>query len=106
LPGQLSEHKDNNIISNVFTYKLVNKTTKNIENVSSKLLSQEVTINLVSTSNNFVVPSQGLAEGTLFVEINSAAVSGDRNKIKIGVYEGDTLIETTTANFLGPRSYR
>ena len=25
LPGQLYEHKDNNIISNVFTYKLVNK---------------------------------------------------------------------------------
>lgn len=106
LPGQLYEHKDNNIISNVFTYKLVNKTTKDIENVSFKLLSQEGTINLVSTSNNFVVPSQGLAEGTLFVEINNAALSGDRNKIKIGVYEGDKLIETTTANFLGPRSYR
>ena len=106
LPGQLYEHKENNIISNVFTYKLVNKTTKNIENVTLKLLSHKGTLKLVATSNNFIVPSQGLAEGTLFIEINNAAITGDRNKIKIGVYAGNSLIETCTANFLGPRSYK
>ncbi|TNJ43521.1 cytochrome c oxidase accessory protein CcoG [Tamlana fucoidanivorans] len=106
LPGQLYEHKDNNIISNVFTYKLVNKTSRDIENVSLKLMSHQGELKLVATSDNFVVPKQGIAEGTLFVEINNAALSGDRNKIKIGVYEDDKLIETTTANFLGPRSFK
>ncbi len=106
LPGQLYEHKDGNIISNVFTYKLVNKTTKDIENVRLKLMSHQGILKLVSTSDSFIVPSQGLAEGTLFIEINNAALSGDRNKIKIGVYQGDKLIETTSANFLGPRSYK
>ncbi|SFZ92573.1 cytochrome c oxidase accessory protein FixG [Flaviramulus basaltis] len=106
LPGQLYEHKENNIISNVFTYKLVNKTTKDINNVSFKLLSHKGTLKLVATHNTFVVPKQGIAKGTLFIEINNSALSGDRNKIKIGVYQGDKLIETTTANFLGPRSYR
>ncbi len=106
LPGQLYEHKDNNIISNVFTYKLVNKTTKTIEDVRLKLLSHNGTLKLVSTTDTFNVPAQGLAEGTLFVEINNSELNGDRNKIKIGVYQGDKLIETTTANFLGPRSYK
>ncbi|WNH13239.1 cytochrome c oxidase accessory protein CcoG [Thalassobellus suaedae] len=106
LPGQLYEHKENNIISNVFTYKLVNKTTKDIDNVSLKLLSHKGTLKLVSTSDSFVVPGQGIAKGTLFIEINNSALSGDRNKIKIGIYQNDKLIETTTANFLGPRSYR
>ena len=106
LPGQLYEHKENNIISNVFTYKLVNKTSLDIENVSFKLMSHEGTLKLVSTSDVFVVPSQGIAKGTLFIEINNAALSGDRNKIRIGVYQGDELIETTTANFLGPRSFK
>ncbi len=106
LPGQLYEHKDNNIISNVFTYKLINKTTKHIDNVSLKLLSHKGTLKLVSTHQSFTVPEQGIAEGTLFIEINNAALSGDRNKIRIGVYQDDTLIETTTANFLGPRSFR
>tara|TARA_R110000868_G_scaffold340539_1_gene601195 strand:+ start:354 stop:1778 length:1425 start_codon:yes stop_codon:yes gene_type:complete len=106
LPGQLYEHKENNIISNVFTYKLINKTSSDIENVSFKLLSHTGELKLVATSNDFIVPSQGIAKGTLFIEINNAALSGDRNKIKIGVYKGDELIETTTANFLGPRSFK
>jgi len=105
LPGQLYERKNNNIISNVFTYKLVNKTTKEINDVSFKLLSHNGTIKLVSTANSFVVPKQDLAEGTLFVEINNSELSGDRNALKIGVYSKDKLIETTSANFLGPRSY-
>jgi len=53
-----------------------------------------------------VVPKQGLAEGTLFIEINASALSGDKDKIKIGVYSGKKLIETTSVAFLGPRSYR
>ena len=106
LPGQLYEHKENNIISNVFTYKLVNKTTKDIKNVSFKLMSHKGDLKLVATHTSFIVPSQGISKGTLFIEINNSALTGDRNKIKIGVYADDKLIETTTANFLGPRSYK
>ena len=106
LPGQLYEHKDNNIISNVFTYKLVNKTSKDIEAVSFKLMSHKGELKLVATKDHFIVPRQEISKGTLFVEINNAALSGDRNKIKIGIYSGDKLIETTTANFLGPRSFK
>ncbi|MFV0540693.1 MAG: cytochrome c oxidase accessory protein CcoG [Aestuariibaculum sp.] len=105
LPGQLYEHKDNNIISNVFTYKLVNKTTDDIKDVSFKLLSHQGKLKLVSTKNTFTVTEGGFAQGTLFIEINNAALTGDRNKIKIGVYQGDKLIETATANFLGPRTF-
>ena len=105
LPGQLYEHKGNNIISNVFTYKLVNKTSQTIENVSFKLRKYKGDIKLVSTTDNFTVQKQGLAEGTLFIEINKSELTGDKNKLMIEVYSGDKLIETTTVNFLGPRSY-
>jgi len=104
LPGQLYEHKENNIISNVYTFKLVNKTTVDINDVSFKLMSHKGTVKLVS-NENFIVPKQNISEGTLFIEINNSALTGDRNNLKIGVYSGDELIETTTANFLGPRSY-
>ncbi|PQJ72135.1 cytochrome c oxidase accessory protein CcoG [Polaribacter butkevichii] len=105
LPGQLYQHKENNIISNVYTFKVINKTTKDINNVSYKILSHKGTIKLVS-NHDFVVPKQGLAEGTLFIEINSAALEKDKIKLEIGVYSDDKLIETTTTNFLGPRSYK
>jgi hypothetical protein len=104
LPGQLYERKDNNIISNVYTYKLVNKTSKNIEDVSFKLLSHNGEVNMVSV-DSFEVPAQDLAEGTLFIEINNSALTGDKDKLKIGVYSGEELIVTTITQFLAPRSY-
>lgn len=105
LPGQLYEHKEGNIISNVYTYKLVNKTTKEVNDVNFKLLSHKGTVKLVR-NEDFQVPAQDLAEGTLFVEINNAAIKSDKEKIKIGVYSGDELIETTMTAFLAPRSYK
>ncbi len=104
LPGQLYERKEGNIISNVYTFKLINKTTKDIADVNFKLISHEGTIELV-THENFAVPAQDLAEGTLFIEINNSALNGDKDKLKIGVYSGDKLIESTTARFLAPRNY-
>ncbi|GAA4291773.1 cytochrome c oxidase accessory protein CcoG [Aestuariibaculum suncheonense] len=105
LPGQLYEHKGEQMISNIFTYKLVNKTVKEIDDVSFKLRKYKGDIKLVSANNNFKVPKQGIAEGTMFIEINKSDLSGDKNKLTIDVYSGDELIETTTVNFLGPRSY-
>jgi len=106
LPGQLYEHKGETIISNVFTYKLINKTTEKIEDVHFKLRQYKGEIKLVSNTGQIEVPEQGLAEGTLFIEIDKKELKGDKNKLMIEVYSGDELIETTTVNFLGPRSYR
>ena len=105
LPGQLYEHKADNIISNVYTFKLINKTVENIDNVHFRLKSHKGTIKLVS-SEFFNVEGQGLAEGTLFIEINASALSGDKDRLEIEVLSRDEVIETTTTAFLGPRSYK
>jgi cytochrome c oxidase accessory protein FixG len=104
LPGQLYEHKEGDIISNVYTFKLINKTVDTVPDVSFKLLSHKGEIKMVR-KEDFMVPAQGLAEGTLFIEIHNAAIKTDKEKVKIGVYSGDKLIETTLTAFLAPRSY-
>lgn len=103
LPGQLYEHKENNMISNVYTYKLINKTSVGYEDVEFRLISHNGTINTVKEHIN--VPPNGLAEGTLFIEINKSVLNDDKDEVKIAVYCGDRLIETTGITFLGPRSY-
>ena len=105
LPGQLFEHKADNMISNVFTYKLINKTTHNVEDVSFKLRNYKGDIKLVSQQDDFEVPAEGLAEGTMFIEINKKDLNGERNKLIIDVYSQDKLIETTSVNFMGPTTY-
>ncbi|REG87292.1 cytochrome c oxidase accessory protein CcoG [Winogradskyella sediminis] len=105
LPGQLYEHKDNGIISNVYTFKLVNKTSNEIDNLSFKLRGWDGDIHIVSTSETFGVEPQGIAEGTLFIELKQSDLSGDKNDVMIDLYSEDELIETTSVTFLGPRSF-
>jgi cytochrome c oxidase accessory protein FixG len=104
LPGQLYERKEGNIISNVFTYKLLNKTTVDIRNVHFELLSHPGRVILVS-HENFEVPAEQRSEGTLFIEIDNKDLNGDKDKLRIGVYSGTELVETTNVRFLAPRSY-
>lgn len=105
LPGQLYEQKGENIISNVYTYKLVNKTSNDIENISFQIRNVDGKIKLVSNSNNLVLKAQDIAEGTLFIELNRSNLSGDKNNFTIDIYSDAKLIETTSIGFLGPRSY-
>ncbi|KGO94951.1 cytochrome c oxidase accessory protein CcoG [Flavobacterium subsaxonicum] len=103
LPGQLFEHKGDNI-SNVFTYKVINKTAKDFNNVHFELKGLQGEVKMVGAST-FKIKREGIAQGTLFVEINPAFLKSDKTKITLGVYEGDKLIETETTNFLAPRSF-
>ncbi|MGC4042054.1 MAG: cytochrome c oxidase accessory protein CcoG [Flavobacterium sp.] len=103
LPGQLFQHKGDNI-SNVYTYKIVNKSAKDFKDVHFELISQKGSIKTVGKPH-FVVKAQQISQGTLFIEINKFLLDNDKTKIKIGVYDGQRLIETATTNFLSPRTF-
>ncbi len=66
LPGQLY-FQEGETISNVYTYKLINKTNNDYDNVDIRLLSHEGKVELVG--GQITIPKSGLFEGTLFVKI-------------------------------------
>lgn len=103
LPGQLFEHKGENI-SNVYTFKIVNKTAKNFEKVTIKLENPKGEIKMVG-KQTLKIEKEGVAQGTLFIEIHPEDLSGDKTKLEINVYNGNELIDQTSTNFLGPRSF-
>lgn len=103
LPGQLYEHKGENI-SNIYTYKIVNKTANDFKHLHFKLISPEGVIKKVG-NEHFVLKREAMSQGTFFVEINQYKLEKDKTKIKIGVYDGNRLLETNQTNFLGPRKF-
>jgi cytochrome c oxidase accessory protein FixG len=103
LPGQLFQHKGDNI-SNVYTYKVVNKTNDNFDNVHFELVSHKGTIQMVG-KNKITVKKDQIGKGTLFIEINQALLDGDKTKLKINIYNDGQLIDTEVTNFLGPISF-
>jgi len=103
LPGQLFQHKGDKI-SNVYTYKIVNKTMKDYNDIHFELLDQKGQIRNVGNTH-FKIKKEGISQGTLFIEIDEVLLESDKTKVKIGVYNGTELLEATTTNFLGPRSF-
>jgi cytochrome c oxidase accessory protein FixG len=103
LPGQLFQHKGENI-SNIYTFKIINKTSKDFDSVHFMLHNIKGSIKIVGKSN-LKVPKQGMIEGTLFVEINQFLLEDDKTKLEIEVFNKRKRIETTKTNFLGPRSF-
>lgn len=105
LPGQLYQHRENGIISNVYTYKLINKTSLDYEDLQFRLLSHSGEIETIG--NQFIsVASNSFSEGTLFVNISRKSLAKEKEKLEIGVYSNDHLIETTSVTFMGPRTYK
>lgn len=103
LPGQLFQHKGDNI-SNVYTFKIINKTNNEFKDIHFKLVGIKGTLNVVG-HQDFKVPKQGMNSGTLFIEINQFLLETDKTKLEIEVYNGNKKIETATTNFLSPRSF-
>ncbi|MFM1754407.1 MAG: hypothetical protein RLZZ236_1346 [Bacteroidota bacterium] len=103
LPGQLFQHKGDNI-SNVYTFKIINKTNDEFKDIHFKLVGIKGTLKVVG-HQDFKVPKQGMNSGTLFIEINQFLLETDKTKLEIEVYNGNEKIETATTNFLSPRSF-
>jgi len=101
-PGQLYQQEANNQLSNVYNYKLLNKTFKDKE-VVLKPENFGGSIRLVG-ENRMVIPKDGYATGTLFVYVNYSEIKGRKTPLRIGVYEGAKKIGTIKTSFLGPFS--
>ena len=99
LPGQMFSTKGE-IVSNVYTFKLINKTVNDLENIDIKLISHNGEVKIVG--GNSKVLNGDLTEGTLFIEIEKKDLTSSKEKLKLGVYANGELIETTSTNFPGP----
>lgn len=105
IPGQLYQHKANGIISNVYTYKLINKTDQALDSIHFELKNHTGTIRLVPHTFVQLEPNT-IGEGTLFIEVLEGSLSGTKNQLEIDIYQGKKHIESTKAAFMGPRTYQ
>lgn len=101
-PGQLFQKVDDSTLSNLYNWEVINKTTRDINDISFKIPGKNAKINLVGKQSELTAPKQGLTKGMLFVELPLEQVEGHKTKLIFEVYSGNTLLDKTTTNFLGP----
>jgi cytochrome c oxidase accessory protein FixG len=99
-PGQLYQEQPNNQMSNLYNYRVLNKTFKDKE-VDLRPENFKGTIKLVGETR-LLVPQNGIVSGAMFVYLDKSDLTGRKTKLKIGVFEKGKKISTITTSFLGP----
>lgn len=98
-PGLLFQENENDIISNVYNIKIVNKTHNEMP-LEIKLISHNGEIKMAG--NSMIIKDQGMFESTFLLFIAKEKLSGDKTDVEFGIYNDNELIETYKTTFVGP----
>jgi cytochrome c oxidase accessory protein FixG len=99
-PGQLFQDQPGNRLSNLYNYRLLNKTY-HPKTITLKPENFKGTIEIVG-NETLNIPPSGSAEGALFIYRSKEEVTQRKTDLTIGVYEHGKKIQTVNATFLGP----
>lgn len=100
-PGQTYQKVDDNTYSNIYNYKLINKTPDDTE-YRLELISPDGGRLEMAGSNEIPILGSGLAEGAFLIYLSKSDLSGTSTPVKFGIYEGEQLIEIVESGFNGP----
>jgi cytochrome c oxidase accessory protein FixG len=98
-PGMLYQQQDNEMISNLYTIKLLNKTHQAMP-IRLELESEYGSIKMIG--KEIMAQKESKAETEFFVLLPKNKITNRKTEIRIGIYSGDLKIETIKTNFLGP----
>lgn len=100
-PGTTYVKTNDGQFSNVFTYKILNKTAEDME-VTLVLTGQPDGKLLMAGQNEIVLPTGQMASGAFTIELPRKALDGLSTDIEIDVFEGEVKRETIKTTFVGP----
>jgi cytochrome c oxidase accessory protein FixG len=98
-PGMLYQTQEDGRISNLYQYRLVNKTMHDMP-IRLELMDGNGEVKLAG--KDITLAKASLAEGQMFIILDKSAVQGVKTKVRIGVYSDDKLVEEISALFTGP----
>jgi len=98
-PGMLFQQQENNMISNLYNIRLINKTHKEVP-ITLKLESGTGTIKMIGKDITVDKESKGASE--FFIFLPKEAIKNRKTVLLVGVYSGDKKLETVKTTFLGP----
>jgi cytochrome c oxidase accessory protein FixG len=99
-PGMLFQEVENDSISNLYNYQIVNKTNITISEVQFKLKSGKGRIKLVGSIPS--IEKMQFGKGSFFIIAHKDDLDNRKTKMNIEVYSNNELIDNAKTNFLGP----
>jgi hypothetical protein len=100
-PGALFQQTSSGEIENLYTLKVVNKTSHDIP-LELKLENVKGTLKLMGGA--LIVPKEQLAQTPVLIALAPEKLTAGRAKLSIGIYADGKRVETVETVFIGPRT--
>jgi cytochrome c oxidase accessory protein FixG len=100
ISGSIYQQVDSVTFSNLYMVKIINKTQSD-KDLHIKLITPE-SGKIQLTTGQTLLKKQGILESALIVNLDRQSLTGKSTPIELGIFEGETLLEKYTTNFLGP----
>jgi cytochrome c oxidase accessory protein FixG len=99
-PGsQYIENKDGTI-SNLYTFKIFNKTNHNVR-PEMRIVSPKGRLLFAGKPDLTLTPA-GMSEGTVFIIVPKSELKSRKTKLKLSVYQGNEKLEDFETTFMAP----
>ena len=96
-PGMMYQNVDENTVSNLYTYQIINKTNVDLP-IELKVADDKGVIKLVGYET-LTVEKHGIIKGSLFVEMPTKVLRGRKNPIQIEVWSNGERIDGMKTSF-------
>jgi hypothetical protein len=100
-PGSLFQQTAPGKIQNLYTIKVINKTTREIP---IRFALENSPGRLQVMGGDVIVPKAGLVQAPILIELDEAALKGAKTKLKIGIYANQKRIQTIDTQIVAPSS--
>ncbi len=103
-PGMTYQYAegDSTHILNVYNYKLINKTSEDLKNISIKVKGIKDANLKVIPAKIDVIPQFGRATGSMILTIPVSEMKGYKTPVQFEIYSEGKLVHSPKTNFLGP----
>ena len=98
-PGMFYQEQADGKLSNVYDIKVLNKSFSEVP-LTLKLQSPEGEVKMIG--GDIVVPPQGIVEEKLLIILKRNDLRSLNTQIRIGVYNGEKMVQSISTSFLGP----
>ncbi|HOY04825.1 MAG TPA: FixG Ig-like domain-containing protein [Saprospiraceae bacterium] len=99
-PGQLYQQKDETHLTNLYTFILINKSTKELP-ITMQLATPGGQITMIGKAPGSI-PKGGKVEGAFFVEMPTELLASRKTPLVIDIFSNGKKIDEVDTNFMGP----